>query len=648
MLLERIRQFFIPPLTTTLHAAHETDMRWLQAREQILTGILRVAAALCLLALAASAQLIIDLGLWSLGMLYGGCIGIITLLALRRQIGYRFRASTFLIVIYIVAFSEIVSFGYTEDAYGYLTTFALLSLILFGSRFGVGALLTGVITLASFGLGQSTGLIRPVIMQIRPLTPELAITTSMLFLACVGVVQVAITVLLNHIDAAWQESQRVRNLLEQRVIERTHELAEARDQALSLSQYRSEQNQFLSTLHQTALDLLQHRDREQLLQGIVDRASDILEAPYGQLLMLHDDMLVINSHTTNLPYLKGDRYTRQEATLSWRAMERREPVIVEQYAHYEGRLQTYDPLNLQAVASFPIMIGQRCLGVLGLARTTADHPFTADEIQKGQLFSQLAAVVIDNADLYSTALHEIAERRAVEEALKAQNAELDAFAHTVAHDLKGPLASLVGNAELLQMTAPHESAQEVDAQLGDILVVSRKMNAIIDALLTLSSVRSRRRVHRTTIAMAPIVAESLQRLQPLIRETQATIMLPVAWPAAHGYAPWVEEIWVNYLSNAIKYGGSPPQIALGADQLDDGLVRFWVQDNGRGLTAEEQAQLFRPFTRLQAADIQGHGLGLSIVQRIAAQLGGGVGVESDQQGSRFFFTLPPPDYGAQE
>jgi two-component system sensor histidine kinase/response regulator len=103
----------------------------------------------------------------------------------------------------------------------------------------------------------------------------------------------------------------------------------------------------------------------------------------------------------------------------------------------------------------------------------------------------------------------------------------------------------------------------------------------------------------------------------------------------------VEEIWTNYLSNAIKYGGQPPCVELGATEQSDDFVRFWVRDNGNGLTGEEQARLFAPFTRLYPAQVKGYGLGLSIVQRIVDKLGGQVGVESRLgQGSTFSFTLP--------
>jgi two-component system sensor histidine kinase/response regulator len=100
-------------------------------------------------------------------------------------------------------------------------------------------------------------------------------------------------------------------------------------------------------------------------------------------------------------------------------------------------------------------------------------------------------------------------------------------------------------------------------------------------------------------------------------------------------------VWANYISNAIKYGGRPPHIELGATAQDDGMVRFWVRDNGAGLTPEEQTRLFIPFTRLDQVQVKGHGLGLSIVRRIVGKLGGQVGVESQVgQGSVFSFTLP--------
>jgi signal transduction histidine kinase len=168
------------------------------------------------------------------------------------------------------------------------------------------------------------------------------------------------------------------------------------------------------------------------------------------------------------------------------------------------------------------------------------------------------------------------------------------------------------------------------------------MTNIIDELLLLVSVRKRDEIEVESLDMAAIVSEVQKRLGDLIAERQADIVTPTTWPVAVGYGPWIEEVWANYLSNAVKYGGASPYVELGATSLGDGYIRFWVRDNGGGLTPEQCARLFVPFERLEQARVEGHGLGLSIVQRIVSKLGGQVGVESDGvpgQGCTFYFTL---------
>ncbi len=171
------------------------------------------------------------------------------------------------------------------------------------------------------------------------------------------------------------------------------------------------------------------------------------------------------------------------------------------------------------------------------------------------------------------------------------------------------------------------------------------MDNIIDELLLLARLREVE-AEIGPLDMASIVDEAQKRLAYMIEDYQAEIVLPPAedWPAALGYGPWVEEVWVNYLSNALKYGGRPPRIELGFSILDFELstgICFWLRDNGPGLTPEEQVRLFTPFTRLNQVRAKGHGLGLSIVRRIVEKLGGQVGVESETgQGSVFSFTLP--------
>ncbi len=267
---------------------------------------------------------------------------------------------------------------------------------------------------------------------------------------------------------------------------------------------------------------------------------------------------------------------------------------------------------------------------------------------------------------YIATKEDITARKEAEEALRsyaeqlaAQNAELDAFAHTVAHDLKNPLSIMLGHARLLKSTYTTASPEMLGKSIQAITKSGDKLNNIIDELLLLASVR-KQEVTAVPLTMAEIVQSALDRLASVIQAKRAKISSPepADWPMAMGYAPWIEEVWANYLSNALKYGGEPPHVELGYTRLDaypeteepqqpTSHVQFWVCDHGPGLTQDAQSKLFTGFTRLDQVRATGHGLGLSIVRRIVDKLNGTVGVESKPgEGSCFYFTLPSAPHPA--
>ncbi|MBN1890256.1 MAG: PAS domain S-box protein [Thermoflexales bacterium] len=271
------------------------------------------------------------------------------------------------------------------------------------------------------------------------------------------------------------------------------------------------------------------------------------------------------------------------------------------------------------------------------------------------LISINAAPLFDEAgqvDGMVSTVEDVTERKRAEAALQeharqlqARNEELDAFAHTVAHDLKSPLGLVVGFAEALAETCVSLPPEELRHHLHTIARSGRKIDALIEALLLLASVRQREDVKLGALDMTAIVNETMERLARLVEGCQAQLVVPTSFPVAQGYGPWVEEVWVNYVTNAIKYGGQPPRLELGYSQSQianrKSQIVFWVRDNGPGLTQEEQERLFRPFERLGQMQAKGYGLGLSIARRIVEKLGGQVGVESQPgQGSLFWFSLP--------
>jgi len=319
--------------------------------------------------------------------------------------------------------------------------------------------------------------------------------------------------------------------------------------------------------------------------------------------------------------------------------------------HFKGVDQETN-LPLRSILTIPLRVKQNIIGVIQVVDTEASR-FSTTDLALLESMSTTAGTAIDNARLVE-ALHQYTTE------LEARNEELDAYAHTVAHDLKAPLALIVGFAQVLDEDYTALPDEVMRRYLRRMAQGGRKMSNIIDELLLLTEMR-KMEVKMRPLDMASIVAEAHQRLAHQIEASQAEIVLPETWPVVLGYGPWVEEVWANYLSNALKYGGQPPRVELGFDepasQRIDGptepvlsaaeglaevsMVRFWIRDNGPGLTPEEQARLFTPFTRLDQVRVKGHGLGLSIVGRIVEKLGGEVGVESGVgQGSTFTFTLP--------
>ena len=231
--------------------------------------------------------------------------------------------------------------------------------------------------------------------------------------------------------------------------------------------------------------------------------------------------------------------------------------------------------------------------------------------------------------------------------LEQRNQELDAFAHMVAHDLKNPLGGIVSLTEVLINTCstnilPTEKWIERLHLVGQ---AGQQALNIIDALLLLAGVSRQAPVEFQELDMSHIVTKVIQqRLVHFIKQYQGQIDLPQTWPTVQSYGPWIEEIWMNYVSNGLKYGGNPPHLELGFTPQNDDMIRFWVRDNGQGLSKEEQERLFTPFIRLHKVRAEGHGLGLSIVQQIVEKLGGQAGVKSTlRQGSLFYFTLPIND-----
>ncbi|MEO8359437.1 MAG: PAS domain S-box protein [Vicinamibacteria bacterium] len=170
------------------------------------------------------------------------------------------------------------------------------------------------------------------------------------------------------------------------------------------------QKEFLEALQQTTLDLLARHDLDDLLQALVDRATALLDAEFGELALKDDDAFVIRAFTGRHPYEKGARLSRSEAPVSFQVFDTLRPVVVDDYPTWTHSPNKYDEHSLRAVAEFPILLGDRCLGILSLGRTQPGRVFSAEEISRGAMLAQHAALVVHNAGVYADAVREAEDR----------------------------------------------------------------------------------------------------------------------------------------------------------------------------------------------------------------------------------------------
>jgi len=244
--------------------------------------------------------------------------------------------------------------------------------------------------------------------------------------------------------------------------------------------------------------------------------------------------------------------------------------------------------------------------------------------------------------------------------LEEMIASLNAFSRMVAHDLKNPLTAVQGFNELLFMDAESGNLPAIIDNSRSISINVGRMTRIIDELLLLAGIQRSSEVPLYPLDMGKIWQEACDRLADMILDAKASVSGPSEWPVVLGHEPWIEEVWVNYLSNALKYSGNgsegnSPCIEAGwtrcqaderpsdqaGEQTPNQMIKFWILDNGPGIPSEARHRLFHEFVRLDPDRAAGHGLGLSIVKRIITRQGGQVGVESRRgEGSRFTFTLP--------
>jgi PAS domain S-box-containing protein len=254
-----------------------------------------------------------------------------------------------------------------------------------------------------------------------------------------------------------------------------------------------------------------------------------------------------------------------------------------------------------------------------------------------QVSANLVTGVDDSPICMMASFVDITERRKLDQ-LK------DEFIGLVSHELRTPLTVISGSLSTVLTEWNRLSSNEVQQLLKDALLEGDSLSHLIENLLELSRAQAQQlALYLEPIDIRTVVRETLSKIKRQVTARRFVTSIPNVIQPINADPLRVGRILYNLLDNAAKYSPPGTQIKVSARAEPDHLV-IGVSDKGRGLSASEQARIFRPFQRLEKSrpdQARGAGLGLMVCKRLVEAHGGQIWVESQKgKGSTFFFSLP--------
>lgn len=324
-----------------------------------------------------------------------------------------------------------------------------------------------------------------------------------------------------------------------------------------------------------------------------------------------------------------------------------------------SELEALRSLRVGSAVIVPIQLQGRTLGALTFLRFSGEQSFGPEDARLAEGLAYRIAVSLENAELFQKTATEAEVLRASDEKLRGQNVELErrvrertaqlrgalneleAFAYSVAHDLRAPLRAMRGFSQILLEAHSTRLDEAGRDYLSRISVASARLDGLIQDLLEYSRI-GRSTVELKSLPMEAVLKTVVKEMEPEFRERRADVRMEGFFPSVFADQIILVRVVTNILSNAVKFvaPGVRPRVRIWSE--DRGVQsRLWIEDNGIGIPPEHHERIFRVFERLnRLEDYPGTGIGLAIVRRGVERMKGRTGVESEAgRGSRFWIEL---------
>lgn len=371
-----------------------------------------------------------------------------------------------------------------------------------------------------------------------------------------------------------------------------------------------------------------------ITQAVAEAARALTGADGATFVLRDGDRCYYADENAISPLWKGKRFPLQSCISGWSMMHHEVVVIKDIYKDSRVPHDAYRPTFVKSLCMVPIR-AEDPIGAIG-NYWAAEHTPDPEDIKVLQILANSAAVALENLELKGV--------------LQQQNQVMETALHSMAHDLRNPVAAMTGIGELLKLHFDQNTDPTTASYINSLIETGKRASEQIEKMLALY-----RASHGTLVKQNFNLSEISQNiLMNLRRQYPNQMLIADISPQMMGYGDqaMVYMLMENLLSNAMKYSSKKQQIRIriGVGEIKQGLAHFFVQDNGDGFDQSEADKLFKPLSRLHSSsDFEGTGLGLASVARIVEIHGGKTWAEGKKsEGATFHFTLPATTLTSKE